>query len=142
LIRGQFPRAQLGEHRAEEAVDLGDDLFAVEVVHADRLADEHAHAVAAGEELALGPGAERAVDDGGDDGDLGLADHQRDKNRSVGPLSIPVDAEVIDTTSLTQDQVIAHIVDRANAVAAAKQSTGATGASGGAAGGGAARWQR
>jgi cytidylate kinase len=61
---------------------------------------------------------------------------QRDKSRSVGPLSIPADAEVIDTTNLTQDQVIAHIVDRANAVAAAKQSTGATGA----AGGGASRW--
>ena len=60
---------------------------------------------------------------------------QRDKSRSVGPLSIPADAEVIDTTNLTQDQVIAHIVDRAHAIAARS-----TGAAGGAAGGGASRW--
>ncbi len=37
---------------------------------------------------------------------------QRDKNRSVGPLSVPSDAEVVDTTRLTQEQVIGHIVER------------------------------
>ena len=36
-------------------------------------------------------------------------DH-RDKNRSVGPLSIPKDAIVMDTTHLTQDQVVDKIV--------------------------------
>ena len=44
---------------------------------------------------------------------------QRDKSRSVGPLSIPRDAEVVDTTSLTQQQVIEHLVQRAKAVSAA-----------------------
>jgi cytidylate kinase len=58
---------------------------------------------------------------------------QRDQSRSVGPLSIPADAEVIDTTNLTQDQVIAHLVDRPNAVGA-KQRLGAAGD------GGASRW--
>ena len=38
---------------------------------------------------------------------------QRDKNRSVGPLSVAKDAEVVDTTSLSQQQVIDHIVERA-----------------------------
>ena len=36
-------------------------------------------------------------------------DH-RDATRAVGPLSIPHDAVVIDTTSLTQDQVVDRIV--------------------------------
>lgn len=40
---------------------------------------------------------------------------QRDKTRSVGPLSIPPDAEVLDTTHLTQEQVIDRIVERAEA---------------------------
>ncbi len=43
---------------------------------------------------------------------------QRDKSRSVGPLSVAKDAEVVDTTKLTQDQVIGHIVSRAQGVAA------------------------
>ena len=43
---------------------------------------------------------------------------QRDKSRSVGPLSIPPDAEVVDTTTLTQAQVIDHIVERARAAGA------------------------
>lgn len=43
---------------------------------------------------------------------------QRDKSRSVGPLSVPVDAEVVDTTSMTQTQVIDHIVERAESVSA------------------------
>src|SRR5688572_597839 len=41
---------------------------------------------------------------------------QRDKSRKFGPLSVPADAEVVDTTKLTQDQVIDHIVERATAV--------------------------
>ena len=41
---------------------------------------------------------------------------QRDKNRKFGPLSVATDAEVVDTTTLTQEQVIDHIVERANAV--------------------------
>jgi cytidylate kinase len=41
---------------------------------------------------------------------------QRDKTRSVGPLSVPADAEVIDTTELTQEQVIDRIVERASAL--------------------------
>jgi CMP/dCMP kinase len=57
---------------------------------------------------------------------------QRDKSRSVGPLSIPADAEVVDTTSLTQEQVIERIVGRANDVAATKAMR--------AAGPGATRW--
>jgi cytidylate kinase len=36
---------------------------------------------------------------------------QRDKSRSVGPLAIPAGATVIDTTSLTQDQVVDRIVE-------------------------------
>jgi cytidylate kinase len=38
---------------------------------------------------------------------------QRDKSRSVGPLSVPKDAEVIDTTGMTQEQVVGRIVDKA-----------------------------
>ena len=41
---------------------------------------------------------------------------QRDKSRSVGPLSVPKDAEVVDTTSLSQQQVIEHIVERARSL--------------------------
>jgi cytidylate kinase len=41
---------------------------------------------------------------------------QRDRNRKFGPLSVATDAEVVDTTTLTQEQVIDHIVERANAV--------------------------
>jgi cytidylate kinase len=41
---------------------------------------------------------------------------QRDRSRSVGPLSIPVDAEVVDTTSLTQEQVIGQIIARAERI--------------------------
>lgn len=37
-------------------------------------------------------------------------DH-RDASRTVGPLSIPRDAIVIDTTALTQEQVVDRIVD-------------------------------
>ena len=41
-------------------------------------------------------------------------DH-RDASRSVGPLAIPRDAEVVDTTALSQEQVIEHIVARVKA---------------------------
>ena len=41
---------------------------------------------------------------------------QRDRNRSVGPLAAAPDAEVVDTTSLSQEQVIEHIVERAQGV--------------------------
>ncbi|HEV2294969.1 MAG TPA: (d)CMP kinase [Tepidisphaeraceae bacterium] len=43
-------------------------------------------------------------------------DH-RDASRSVGPLAIPSDAEVIDTTAISQDQVIEQIVSRVRAAA-------------------------
>ncbi len=46
-------------------------------------------------------------------------DH-RDASRSVGPLSVPKDAEVVDTTLVSQEQVIEHIVARGRAVAAAQ----------------------
>lgn len=36
---------------------------------------------------------------------------KRDASRSVGPLAIPKDAKVIDTTSLDQQQVVQRIVD-------------------------------
>src|SRR5207248_63076 len=42
-----------------------------------------------------------------------MARDTRDATRTVGPLAVPPDAEVIDTTGLTQEQVIAHIVGRA-----------------------------
>jgi cytidylate kinase len=37
---------------------------------------------------------------------------QRDRSRSIGPLAIPVDAEVVDTTAMSEDQVVQHIVAR------------------------------
>jgi CMP/dCMP kinase len=42
-----------------------------------------------------------------------VARDQRDKNRSVGPLQVAADAELLDTTHMTQEQVIDHIVARA-----------------------------
>src|SRR5439155_4977055 len=36
----------------------------------------------------------------------------RDATRAVGPLSVPPDAQVIDTTTMTQDQVVDAIVAR------------------------------
>jgi cytidylate kinase len=41
-------------------------------------------------------------------------DH-RDANRTVGPLAIPRDAIVIDTTPLTEDQVVDRIVEEVHA---------------------------
>jgi cytidylate kinase len=41
-----------------------------------------------------------------------VARDTRDATRSVGPLAIPPDAEVIDTTGLTQQQVVDRMVER------------------------------
>lgn len=41
---------------------------------------------------------------------------RRDSSRSVGPLAIPVDAERIDTTGISQDAVIEQIIRRARDV--------------------------
>jgi len=42
-----------------------------------------------------------------------VARDHRDASRAVGPLAVPKDAETVDTTSMTQEQVIEHIVSRA-----------------------------
>ena len=57
-----------------------------------------------------------------------VARDDRDKSRAVGPLSVPPDARVIDTTALTEEQVVDAIVTLARAA-------GATEAAGGGAGG-------
>jgi len=44
-------------------------------------------------------------------GQIVSRDH-RDASRAVGPLSIPADAEVIDTTTISQQQVVDHMVAR------------------------------
>lgn len=44
-----------------------------------------------------------------------LSRDKRDREREVGPLSIPKDARVIDTTSMSQEQVIERIVDEVRA---------------------------
>jgi cytidylate kinase len=45
-----------------------------------------------------------------------LARDTRDATRAVGPLSVPPDAEVIDTTFLSQDQVVDQMVRRVRSV--------------------------
>lgn len=51
---------------------------------------------------------------------------QRDSSRAVGPLSVPKDAQVIDTTSISQEEVVDRIVARAaRAHAGARGSGGA-----------------
>lgn len=52
-----------------------------------------------------------------------VARDQRDASRSVGPLAIPPDAEVIDTTALSQDDVIDRIVSRVEAFAAGQAAS-------------------
>ena len=42
-----------------------------------------------------------------------VARDTRDSGRAVGPLVVPKDAEVVDTTQLTEDQVVEKIVARA-----------------------------
>jgi cytidylate kinase len=37
---------------------------------------------------------------------------ERDRSRSVGPLAIPDGADVIDTTTLTMDEVVDQIVNK------------------------------
>jgi cytidylate kinase len=49
---------------------------------------------------------------------------RRDANRSVGPLSIPKDAEIIDTTNLTEPQVVDRIVAKAEALRVLAESAG------------------
>lgn len=49
-----------------------------------------------------------------------VARDSRDKSRAVGPLSIPVDADVIDTTKMSQKEVVDHMAER---VRAAQQVT-------------------
>ncbi|HMB95226.1 MAG TPA: (d)CMP kinase, partial [Tepidisphaeraceae bacterium] len=39
----------------------------------------------------------------------------RDRNRAVGPLLAPKDARLVDTTHMSQEQVIDHIVAQAQA---------------------------
>jgi cytidylate kinase len=45
-----------------------------------------------------------------------VARDHRDAARSVGPLAVPPDAQILDTTHLTQDQVADAIVARAKAL--------------------------
>jgi cytidylate kinase len=49
-------------------------------------------------------------------------DH-RDANRAVGPLSVPPDAIRMDTTALTQDQVVDQIVQTVQAGRSARSPT-------------------
>jgi cytidylate kinase len=42
-----------------------------------------------------------------------LSRDQRDSSRVVGPLSVPSDAQVIDTTAISEDEVVDRIVARA-----------------------------
>ena len=54
-----------------------------------------------------------------------VARDHRDASRSVGPLAVPKDAEVVDTTSISQEQVIEHIVSRVKSAAAGAAGTAA-----------------
>jgi cytidylate kinase len=49
---------------------------------------------------------------------------QRDSSRAVGPLAVPAGAQVLDTTDLTEDQVVDLMVNRAHARQAASTSSG------------------
>jgi CMP/dCMP kinase len=44
-----------------------------------------------------------------------IARDHRDATRAIGPMVVPPDAERIDTTAMTQEQVVEHIVGRINA---------------------------
>jgi len=50
-----------------------------------------------------------------------VARDTRDATRAVGPLAIAVDAEVIDTTGLSQQQVVDHMVSRIQSAPAGQQ---------------------
>jgi cytidylate kinase len=47
-----------------------------------------------------------------------IARDDRDKSRSVGPLAVPRDARIIDTTHMSEDQVVDHIVSQVESVRA------------------------
>jgi cytidylate kinase len=51
-----------------------------------------------------------------------IARDHRDASRAVGPLAVPANAEVVDTTSMAEDEVVSHIVRRAEQ--AVQHSTG------------------
>jgi len=51
-----------------------------------------------------------------------VARDTRDATRSVGPLSVPPDAEVIDTTTMSQQQVVDHMVERVTAVTGRRET--------------------
>jgi cytidylate kinase len=53
-----------------------------------------------------------------------VARDHRDSSRSVGPLAVPDGAEVIDTTHLTEAQVVDRIVGRARALQSADSAGG------------------
>jgi cytidylate kinase len=55
-----------------------------------------------------------------------LARDQRDATRSVGPLAVADDARVLDTTGMSQEQVVQHIVDAARPRLAASAPRRAT----------------
>ena len=53
-----------------------------------------------------------------------VARDHRDSNRSVGPLAIPDGAEVIDTTRMTEQQVVDRMVQRARTLQSADSAGG------------------
>lgn len=53
-----------------------------------------------------------------------VARDHRDSSRSVGPLAVPDGAEVIDTTHMTEAQVVDQIVGRARALQSADSAGG------------------
>ena len=58
-----------------------------------------------------------------------VARDHRDANRSVGPMVVPKDADVVDTTKMSQDQVVDYIVTRAAAQSPGTVSSTGTGPS-------------
>jgi cytidylate kinase len=42
----------------------------------------------------------------------------RDRSRTIGPLAVPKDAEIVDTTTMTEGQVVDYIVDRVRGMVA------------------------
>jgi cytidylate kinase len=57
-----------------------------------------------------------------------MARDQRDKNRAVGPLSVPPDAEVIDTTVMSEQAVVDRIVSSVQSKLRARGGAAAPGA--------------
>jgi cytidylate kinase len=56
-----------------------------------------------------------------------IARDNRDKGRKVGALTVPEGAEVIDTTTLAEDQVVGQIVAKARALESPRSSTESSG---------------